>query len=110
MRTRNNTATARIVAQFEAENPPVHEAFKRFTFEAAQKRDHYGARDTIGRIQWETSVVMDDRSGLKVNDHFAPLHARKFAEEHPELEDFSRMRASRFDAPANGNDAGQEGE
>lgn len=84
--------------RFDRANPEIWRLFKRFTFDKI--RDgfrHYGARDVIHRIRWETAVVEKSDSGLKINNDWSPYYARKFHETFPHYDGFFRLRGSRAD-------------
>jgi hypothetical protein len=86
-------------AQFDQDNPEIWALFVRFTFEKiGQGFTHYGARDMLHRIRWETEVVENgSASGFKINNIWSPWYARKFHRAYPQHAGFFRNRVARAD-------------
>jgi len=74
-------------------NPAVYQLFKKFTFEAIEKKGakRLGARFVIERVRWETNVETKG-SGFKIDDHFIPYYARLFMFEFPEHKNLFNKR------------------
>ena len=74
-------------------NPHVYHLFRRFTFEALEKRRHrhLGAWLVVNRIRWETSVETggDD---FKISNDFIAYYARLFMAENPQHKGLFRTK------------------
>lgn len=80
---------------FDEANPGVWSMFVRFAFELiACGRERYSADALLHRIRWEVAVstIGDD---FKVNNDFAALYARKFAQRHEKHAEFFQLRERR---------------
>jgi hypothetical protein len=82
---------------FHRENPAVYDLFKRFTFEVIRAGfDHYSTEAIINQIRWHTSVVTTDWD-FKINNDYKPFYSRLFMLDHPEYDEFFRLRRSKAD-------------
>jgi hypothetical protein len=74
-------------------NPHVYCLFKRFTFEALDKRRHknLGAWLVVNRIRWETSIETKGED-FKISNDFIAYYARLFMAQHPEYKGLFRTK------------------
>ena len=95
---RPSAAEERKFTAFDAANPHLWEMFVRFTFEKiGQGLQHFGARDVLHRIRWETDVAEDSEPGMKINNIWSPWYARKFHQTYPQHAGFFRTREAKAD-------------
>jgi len=95
--------TAREFAQLDLDNPWVWDLFERFALEKASQRfPHYSASMVMGRVRWETDVMLHDGNpgGYKINNDWIPWYARKFNVMYPQYGggEFFRERDSNADS------------
>ena len=83
--------TSENFVQHDKENPQVYLMFERFALEAYKYKKKYSAKSIFHRIRWETMVNEKD-SQYKIDDGWISHYARKFMDQHPELEDFFETR------------------
>lgn len=69
------------------QNPHIWDMFERFALQAASVRKHFSAKAIIHRIRWETEIE-EIGSIFKLSDGWISHYARKFMEDHPELDGF----------------------
>ena len=85
-------------AEYDAANPEIWRLFVDFTFDRVQSGfKHYGARDILHRIRWDTETSESGPTGLKINNIWSPYYARKFHRMFPQHAGFFRVRASKAD-------------
>ena len=77
---------------YDLQNPHIYELFVYFALEAAEKTDHYSAKFIMYRVRWETMAKDDQPDEFKVNDGWISHYARKFIDDHPELDGFFEFR------------------
>lgn len=83
--------------QYDAENPGIYEAFKKFTFKAIDRHyKNYSAEFIFNVIRWETNSKAD--GDYKINNNFKPFYARKFMNDFPDYDGLFRTRKSKADA------------
>lgn len=88
-------------AAHHAANPEMWTLFVRFSFEKIGRGfAHYGARDIIHRIRWETDASESGEAGFKVNNIWSPWYARLFHRTYPQHAGFFRTRIARADQEA----------
>jgi hypothetical protein len=88
----------RKFAEYDEANPQIWKLFVSFALDRIRRGfSHYGARDILHRIRWDTEVAEDGVSGFKVNNIWSPYYARKFHAAFPQHDGFFRLRASRAD-------------
>ena len=89
--------TAENFVQHDSANPEVYRMFEHFALEASKYKKKYSAKSIFHRIRWETMVSEQD-SQYKIDDGWISHYARKFMDEHPELEGFfeTRVRESSY--------------
>ena len=75
------------------ENPHVYRLFRRFTFEALEKKrhKHLGAWLVVNRIRWETSIETEG-DDFKISNDFIAYYARLFMHENPEHKGLFRTK------------------
>jgi hypothetical protein len=76
---------------FHIEHPEVYNLFKKFAFQAANKRSRYSARGIFHRIRWET-MMQGTGDGYKLDAGWSSHYARMFMEENPQLSKFFETR------------------
>lgn len=82
---------------YHRDNPPVYEAFVRFTMQAIRAgRKHVGSKDVVEKIRFE-SAVSEKNSEFKINNNFTPFLARKFMKDYPRYAGIFQLRASKAD-------------
>jgi hypothetical protein len=82
---------------FHKENPAVYDLFKQFTFQVIRAGfSSYSAEAIINQIRWHTSVVTTD-CDFKINNDYKPFYSRLFMSDHPEYDDFFKLRRSKAD-------------
>lgn len=80
--------------EYHEQNPHLYEEFKKIALESiAMGLKNYGAKSIFEIIRWETAKRGEGE--FKINNNYAPLFARLFANEYPEHRDFFRFRLSR---------------
>jgi hypothetical protein len=83
----------RAFDKFDAGNPWVYTQLRSMALQLRRiGRDSYGIAALFEVLRYEhaTKTVSDD--GLKLNNNFRALYARKLAQNEPELREFFRMR------------------
>ncbi len=91
-----DNATESRFERYNAENPAVYAAFKRFAFELINGgRTRFGANAIIERIRWQSMVRGND--SFKVNNIFAPFYARLFMRDYPQHKGIFSVRKSKAD-------------
>lgn len=79
--------------QYDTANPQIWRLFVAFAFDRIGRGfKHYGARDILHRIRWDTEISEDVGSGFKVNNIWSPYYARKFHAMFPQHDGFFRLR------------------
>jgi len=82
---------------YNARNPHVYEAFKKFTFQVIKTgRKYFSARAIWHRIRWHTTIE-DNQPMFKINDHHSPMYARQFEKDFPIYKGFFRKRKCEAD-------------
>ena len=82
--------------KYDAENPQIWEAFKKYTFESINKGfKHFSAEFVFNVIRWETSISGND--AFKVNNNWKSWYSRKFMQEYPDHSGFFQLRNSKAD-------------
>ena len=86
----------KIAAQFEAfhtANPWVYHRLKALALDIkATGRDHYGMKALFEVLRFEHALATDKADGLKLNNNYTALYARKLGQEVPALEHFFKYR------------------
>ena len=73
--------------QFHADNPRVYDLFKNFTDEVINAGyTKFSAWSIIGRIRWETDVVVLTDEPFRISNDFIALYSRLWMKEHPEYD------------------------
>lgn len=81
--------------EYHKTNPHLYDAFKAVAFDAMRMGfKTYGANGIFEIIRWKRAERGDGE--FKINNNFAPLFARLFANEFPQHENFFRFRRSKF--------------
>lgn len=81
--------------EYHKTNPHLYEAFKQVAFDAMKLGfTNYGANGIFEIIRWKRAERGDGE--FKINNNYAPLFARLFANEFPQHADFFRFRRSKF--------------
>jgi hypothetical protein len=81
--------------EYHKTNPHLYEAFKQVAFDAMKMGfKTYGANGIFEIIRWKRAEQGDGE--FKINNNYAPLFARLFANEFPAYADFFRFRKSKF--------------
>jgi hypothetical protein len=86
----------RAFDKFDADNPWVYVELRDMALRLRRTgRDSYGisALFEVLRYDHATKTVNDD--GLKLNNNFRALYARRLAQQEPQLREFFRMRLRR---------------
>ena len=92
---------ARNFAQFDRENPSVYDGLRRLALQVRRTgRQHYGIKALFEVLRYEYALTTFSDDGLKLNNNYTALYARKLMECEPELQGFFylRQRAPRFRA------------
>lgn len=82
---------------FDEANPHVWERFEEralFLIEKMGKTRH-SADAILHSIRWDASVTTKGDDDFKINNDFAALYARKFAQRHEKHADFFQLRERR---------------
>ncbi len=67
---------------FHRENPYIYRLFERFALAVVNRGyEHFGARDIIHRIRWETNVETNDPE-FKINNNHSPYYGRLWMRDH----------------------------
>jgi hypothetical protein len=92
-------SAARRFERFHRQNPEIWRLFVRFTQERIAKGfTHYGARDILHRIRWETDVAENgEASGFRINNIHSPWYARLFHRTYPQHDGFFHTRTAKAD-------------
>jgi hypothetical protein len=81
--------------EYHKTNPHLYEAFKQVALDAMNMGFRtYGANGIFEIIRWKRAERGDGE--FKINNNYAPLFARLFANEFPQHADFFRFRKSKF--------------
>lgn len=81
--------------EYHKTNPHLYDAFKAVAFDAMKMGfKTYGANGIFEIIRWKRAERGDGE--FKINNNFAPLFARLFANEFPQYSSFFRYRKSKF--------------
>jgi len=81
--------------EYHKTNPHLYEAFKQVALDAMNMGFRtYGANGIFEIIRWKRAERGDGE--FKINNNYAPLFARLFANEFPHHADFFRFRKSKF--------------
>ena len=84
-------------AEYDAANPEVYDALRRFALEAKRAgRTHMGINMLHERVRWYTTIEARMDS-FKLNNNWRPFYARKLMEKEPELAGFFELRRSKAD-------------
>lgn len=80
--------------EFDSAHPEIWNLFKKFTFQKLRQGfNHYGARDILHRIRWETDKAQEvDDHSFKINNNLSPFYSRRFMEQYPQHDGFFRTR------------------
>lgn len=79
--------------EFHRANPQVYKLFVKFAFHAIEAGQTRWSADAILHvIRWEVVVRTRRTDGFKINNNHSAYYARKFAEDHPDHEDFFASR------------------
>jgi len=88
--------TDRIAVQFEQfhiANPWVYRRLRDLALAIKQTgRDHYGMKALFEVLRFEHALETNKADGLKLNNNYTALYARKLGQEVPELEHFFQYR------------------
>jgi hypothetical protein len=86
----------RIAIQFETfhnEHPWVYRRLKDLALAIKQTgRDHYGMKALFEVLRFEHALETNKADGLKLNNNYTALYARKLGQEVPALEHFFKYR------------------
>jgi hypothetical protein len=86
----------RIALQFEQfhnEHPWVYRRLKDLALAIRQTgRDHYGMKALFEVLRFEHALESNKADGLKLNNNYTALYARKLGQEVPQLEHFFHYR------------------
>jgi hypothetical protein len=86
----------RIAAQFEAfhtDHPWVYSRLKELALDIKRTgRNHYGMKALFEVLRFEHAIATNKSDGLKLNNNYTALYARKLGQEVPELENFFKYR------------------
>ena len=86
----------RAFDKFDADNPWVYVQLRDMALRLRRTgRNSYGIAALVEVLRYEhaTKTVSDD--GLKLNNNFSALYARRLAQNEPELLEFFKMRVRR---------------
>jgi hypothetical protein len=86
----------RAFGKFDADNPWVYTQLRDMALQLRRTgRASYGIAALVEVLRYEhaTKTVSDD--GLKLNNNFSALYARRLAQNEPELREFFKMRVRR---------------
>jgi hypothetical protein len=79
--------------QFHTANPWVYRRLKDLALAIKQTgRDHYGMKALFEVLRFEHAMDTTKADGLKLNNNYTALYARKIGQEVPGLEDFFQYR------------------
>lgn len=79
--------------QFHTANPWVYRKLKGLALAIKQTgRDHYGMKALFEVLRFEHAMETHASDGLKLNNNYTALYARKLGQEVPELEHFFQYR------------------
>jgi len=84
---------AREFEQFHAQHPWVYRRLKDLALAIRQTgRDHYGMKALFEVLRFEHALETNKTDGLKLNNNYTALYARKLGQEVPQLEHFFHYR------------------
>jgi len=84
---------ARNFAQFHHQNPHVYRGLRDLALRLRRAgRDHYGIKALFEVLRYEHALTTISDDGLKLNNNYTALYARKLMEEEPELTGFFQLR------------------
>lgn len=82
--------------QFHTAHPWVYRRLKDLALAIKQTgRDHYGMKALFEVLRFEHALETTKADGLKLNNNYTALYARKLGQEVPELEHFFHYRERR---------------
>ena len=83
--------------EYHRQNPHIYQAFEKKTLEAISRGyKHCSAKGVFEILRWETAVAAN-HDEYKINNNYTPFYARLFMKNHPEHQEFFRVRFSNFD-------------
>ena len=85
------TALEKRFWRYHGDNPHVWQMFKRFTFQATNRKTHYSADAILHRMRWFTEIETHGDI-FKINNNYAAYYARMFMNEFPQHKGFFRTR------------------
>lgn len=81
--------------EYHKTNPHLYDAFKAVAFDAIRMGfKSYGANGIFEIIRWKRAERGEGE--FKINNNYAPLFARLFANEYPQYSSFFKFRKSKF--------------
>lgn len=86
----------RAFEKFDADNPWVYTQLRSMAIQLKRTgRDSYGIAALFEVLRYEHAVKTVSDDGLKLNNNFRALYARRLAQNEPELREFFKMRVRR---------------
>ena len=86
----------RAFDKFDADNPWVYVQLRSMAIQLKRTgRDSYGIAALFEVLRYEHAVKTVSDDGLKLNNNFRALYARRLAQDEPELREFFKMRMRR---------------
>ena len=86
----------RAFNKFDADNPWVYAELRNMALRLhSNGRDSYGIAALVEVLRYEHAAKTVSDDGLKLNNNFSALYARKLAQREPKLQAFFKMRMRR---------------
>lgn len=92
----NDDRIEREFLRFDADNPWIYTQLRHMALQLKRTgRDTYGIAALFEVLRYENAVRTISDDGLKLNNNFRAMYARKLAQNEPELREFFKFRARR---------------